>query len=177
MFAELDSPEIPATLGREDSESDTWTDSDDSIFYEAPDTPPVAVSTPSARGQFASFEPPRCLLDLSGDYESDEEDFRFFRQRGRLSFDSTVEESVPDRIKLPDCTCPDPISCYVCIDDFNTIEKVRIDEAEAHITTNKRELKILALKSERQFDRVKYIADEIGMRVNAKKNPSTLHPR
>ena len=47
-------------------------------------TPPWAVSTPTARGQFANFAPPRSLMDLSGEYQSDEDDFQFFRIRNRM---------------------------------------------------------------------------------------------
>ena len=54
-----------------------WSSSDSSAEFAAsalPLTPTTAISTPSARGQFASFRPPECLLNLSGDYQSDEED-------------------------------------------------------------------------------------------------------
>ena len=58
---------------------------------------------------------------------------------------------------------------FVYIDDFNTIEKVRIREAESHTTTRKRVLNILAKKSEKQFANVEEMATDIQMRVNSKK--------
>ena len=72
------------------SSSDSSASSDDS-FVTAPDTfampttPVNAISTPSTRGQFVNFNPPRCLLDLSGGYESVDDSFNFFRIKTELS--------------------------------------------------------------------------------------------
>ena len=65
--------------------------------------------------------------------------------------------------------CPQPISSYVYIDDFNTIERIRTVNAAAHVTTQRKEIRALAAKSERQFSRVIEMADSIGMRVNEQK--------
>ena len=112
--------------------------------------PPVnAMSTPSSRGQFASFVPPRSLLDLSGEYQSDEENFEFFRIRNRYEFDSSSEEDIETEVNVPDTLCPDPLVKMVYIDDYNSIEKIRIAEAESHITVHKRKIHVLAQKSEK----------------------------
>ena len=67
------------------------------------------------------------------------------------------------------CIRDSPITSYVYVDDYNTIEKIRLDGAVAHVTTEKQKLKIRAIKSELQFARVSKLAQEINMRVNGKK--------
>ena len=57
----------------------------------------------------------------------------------------------------------------VYIDDFNTIEKVRITDSQSHITTQKRKIFVHALKSEKQFGVVKTLAEDLNMKVNSKK--------
>ena len=57
----------------------------------------------------------------------------------------------------------------VYIDDFNSVEKIRISEAQSHITVHKRKLNVLAQQSEVVFGKVKTLASEINMRVNAGK--------
>ena len=84
--------------------------------------------------------------------------------------DSTHDLSEPvEQVQVPNSVCPEPINTYVYIDDFNTVEKVRITDAESHITTNKRRIRILAKKSELQFERVRILADSLNMRVNNQK--------
>ena len=109
-------------------------------------------STPSARGQFAHFKPAGCLEDLDGSYHSDDESFRFFRQRDRLEFDSSSSDEETEQIRhLPRTGCSSPLTNLVYIDDFNSIEKLRVVEAESHITTNKRKIRARAPKSEQLF--------------------------
>ena len=135
-----------------------------------PPTPATAVSTPTTRGQFADFRPPLSLLNLSGEYQSDEEEFQFFRIRNRLAFDSSSEEENDNiNVSLPDTLCPDPVVTMVYIDDYNSIEKIRLSEAESHISVRKRKLNVLAQKSERIFQSVKELATDINMRVNDQK--------
>ena len=170
VFAELPSPEI-------DTEPPTTSDiSNSSCDYSQSDVSSVksdtieadATSTPSARGQFIDFRPPTCLLDLSGNYQSEDGSFHFFRNRRRLSFDSSDEEHL-ERIQVPNSVCVEPISTFVYIDDFNTVEKIKIQDARSHITTNKREIVIKAAKSEAQFEKVRDLAESLNMRVNGKK--------
>ena len=112
--------------------------------------------------------PPASLLNLSGDYQSDEEEFRFFRPRALRFFDTTIE-NVGEVAQVPNSVCPEPISSYVYIDDFNTIEKIRFKDAASHITTEKRRIRVHAAKSELQFMNVQNLAQELKMRVNCKK--------
>ena len=70
-----------------------------------------------------------------------------------------------------------PLSTYVYIDDFNSIETIRLRNMPSHITTNKCQLKIRAQKSERLFKQVNELAGEIGMQVNTNKTQMLcLHP-
>ena len=57
----------------------------------------------------------------------------------------------------------------VYIDDFNSIEKLKISEAMSHITTRKKQVRVLAPKSEVIFKEITNLATEINMRVNKKK--------
>ena len=128
----------------------------------------MVSSTPSARGQFAAFRPPASILNLSGDYQSDEEEFRYFKPRTLRFFDTTVE-SVCEVAQVPNSVCPEPISSFVYIDDFNTVEKIRFADAASHITTEKRRIRVLAAKSEAQFSNVQELACKLKMRVNCRK--------
>ena len=65
----------------------------------------------------------------------------------------------------------------VYIDDCNAIEHVKYVDAQSHITTNKRNVRVIAQKSERIFEEVRSLADSILMRVNSKKNPNAVHAR
>ena len=174
IFAELPSPVIEAGLPLLDNsveENNMETELVPAIdSFTMASTVPEITSTPSSRGQFARFQPPACLLDLSGDYQSEDGSFRFFRNRNRLSFDSSDEISPGEETaQVPNNACPVPISTFVYIDDFNTIEKVLISNAKSHLTTNKRKINIHAPKSEAQFNVVKSLAEELKMRVNCKK--------
>ena len=133
-----------------------------------PPTPAVAISTPTARGQFHQFNLPSCLLHLSGEYTSDEEDFRFFRARNLQDFDSS-SDSYHSAISLPNTRCTVPIEKMVYIDDFNCIEKVKISEGISHISTQKRKIDIMAQKSGEIFKKVQVLAANINMKVNANK--------
>ena len=108
IFAELPSPQVELFAPVEhETESDNDPVSPTSWCSDTgPNT--EATSTPSARGQFATFQPPRCLLDLSGDYQSEDESFRFFRNRDRLSFDSSTDSEM-EQVQVPNSACPDPI--------------------------------------------------------------------
>ena len=92
----------------------------------------------------------------------------FFRIRNENPFDSS-DDSVSNVIKIPNSSCPQPITSLVYIDNYNTVEKIKITGAQSHTTVHRRELKVLAAKSELQFSRVKDLADEIKMKVNNKK--------
>ena len=116
-----------------------------------PSTPVNCLSTPTTRGQFALFKPPRCLVNLSGEFESDdEESFRFLRQRNVLSFETSTDDST-EVVRIPNSACLEPLSSYVYIDDYNIIERVWLGNAASHNTVKRREVKVLAAKSELQL--------------------------
>ena len=109
------------------------------------------------------------MLDLSGEYQSEDE-FQFFRPgRVRAVSSSSEEEDPNSTVSLPDTRSNVPLVKMVYIDGYNSIEKVKISEAMSHITTQKRKIKILAQQSELVFNRVKQLAEETGMKVNKKK--------
>ena len=135
----------------------------------------MASSTPSVRGQFASFRPPACLLNLSGEYQSDEDgDFQFFRARNRLDFDTSSEADSESAFSVPDTVCAKEFVTFVYIDDFNAVEKVKYTEAVSHITTGKRRILVLARKSEMLFSNISQLATSINMRVNSRKTQMLL---
>ena len=104
------------------------------------------------------------------DLLSDEEDsFQFLRPRPFNPLDTTVEEeeAAGEVVNIPLSACADPIKSYV--DDFNTVENLRLGEALRHVTTGRQRIKVRALKSEMQFVRVGELAEEIGMKVNNNK--------
>ena len=191
-FAALDSPELP----REDDGSSTGSSTDstnslsrDSDSIERTVTRELGVerilerevdiyegivsSTPTTRGQFVDFRPPRELLDLSSDLASDEDEpFQFLRARPFNPLDSTIAgdgSGTEEGINIVNSACPDPIKSYVYVDDFNTVEKLRLSDAARHLTTDKQRIRVRALKSELQFARAAELAADIGMRVNNKK--------
>ena len=135
-FAELPSPDIATRTERELSSSDGV---EDEVAYEPAmqpvfsATPANCVSTPTARGQFETFRPPRCLLDLSGEFESDDDSIHFFRPNNRFAISSSDEDST-ELIQIPNSSCMKPLASYVYIDDYNTIEKLCLAEAETHLT-------------------------------------------
>ena len=57
----------------------------------------------------------------------------------------------------------------VYIDDYNSIEKLRVTNAQSVISTRKRKLNVLAKKSEDLFTRIQELASEIKMKVNERK--------
>ena len=166
-FAKLESPYTELNQSWTESSSDSSSDN----FTINTRSPGAVSSTPTARGQFATFKPPTCLADLSGEFVSDEEDdFRFIRRLPN-PLDSSDESDQQDsnRIKIPNCACPDPLTSLVYIDDYNTIVRLSLKGAQQHITTRRRELRLLAAKSELQFAAVQRLAANIGMQVNEKK--------
>ena len=166
-FARLESPYIELNQSWTESSSDSSSDN----FTINTRSPGAVSSTPTARGQFATFKPPTCLADLSGEFVSDEEDdFRFIRRLPNPldSFDES-DQQYSNRIKIPNCACPDPLTSLVYIDDYNTIVRLSLKGAQQHITTRRRELRLLAAKSELQFAAVQRLAANIGMQVNEKK--------
>ena len=73
-FAEL-TPEVPTISSHVSTTTDENTTNSpqpESLITLA-STPTNALSTPTTRGQFAAFRPPACLLNLSGDFESDDD--------------------------------------------------------------------------------------------------------
>lgn len=103
-------------------------------------------------------------------FQSDEEeDFRFLRQNPRNIIYSSSSDNGSTFMEIPGSSCPQPLTSLVYIDDYNTIEKVWLGNAQKHITTNKTKVHVLSAKSEVQFDRVQKRAAEINMRVNGNK--------
>ena len=70
---------------------------------------------------------------------------------------------------MPVTSCSKELAKLVYIDDFNSIEKIRISGAQSHITTKKRVIKANAPKSEQLFEKIGVMASEINMRVNQSK--------
>ena len=134
-----DSSSIETTPTRDNT---IETNRDDSIENTSQHFVGGNMSTPTTRGQFVSFRPPRCL-----------------------EFDTSSEDS----LAIPNTLCREPVVKIVYIDDYNSIEKVRISEAQSHISVHKRKVKILAQKSETIFKNVKTLANEVNMKVNASK--------
>ena len=127
-------------------------------------------SIDTTRGQFVPFAPPRTLADLSAEYESDEDEFDFFRVKRRFEFDSSSSSnsSVYEQL-TKDSELYHSLRTFVYIDDFNAIEAVNLNEALSHITERKCELRVRARASENLFEKINTLADEIGMQVNSSK--------
>ena len=112
--------------------------------------------------------------------EDSDEDFNFFRLKKRYEFDSSESEPEVDHDLISreyQSRCNKEIKTYVYIDDFNSIEAVKLRNMPSHITTRKCKLFVRALKSEKLFMRVNRLAAEIGMRVNGQKTQMLcIHP-
>ena len=90
---------------------------------------------------------------------SDDESFHFLRAKNRLEFDSSSsEDEAVVSLHTAPTTCWEPLCNLVYIDDFNSIEKLRISDAKSHITT--------ARRSELLFEEVQTLAASVGMKVN-----------
>ena len=90
-------------IGGEKTTSNTTPDAENSMTTAYNTSPELiqeqlisATSTPTARGQFVEFIPPGNLHDLSGEYESVDGTFDFFRNRPRLEFDTSSSDSELD---------------------------------------------------------------------------------
>ena len=126
-----------------------------------PSTPSTAISTPTARGQFRQFLPPACLADLNGSYISDdEESFRFLRERpvNRIS-SSDSQDSEDEEINMTrnQALCSDPIQSFVYIDDYNSLERLKLTNAPSHITTHRRQISLRAPRTEILFEKVQQL--------------------
>ena len=130
----------------------------------------VLSSTPEHRLTPGALVSPRNMND-SSEPEEDLNSYDFFGVRRRVNLlDSTLEE--PDsfeEIIVPDSTCNDEVKTLVYIDDYNSIERVTLANAQRHITTNKQKICVHAKKSEQLFGAVGDLATNIGMRVNTAK--------
>ena len=126
---------------------------------------PFFQSTPSARGQFAEFQP----LD-SSDEDSGPTTLRTFKPWNRIedtSFSLNVDSSVYSVVGDDDNVKPAKMIKY--IDDSNIIEEVKIDDGELHLTTHKRISRIRAEKTEGFVKKIRERSEDIGMVVNDKK--------
>ena len=188
-FANIAPPTAPVTSSLRTETSESSASSHEPSNQSAASTvlapvPGVAQSTPSARGQFARFAPPRCLGTLDGSYISDQdESFDFFRIRRRNFLDSSTEEDEPrnnssiQRIAGVDSWNNKFITSCVYIDDYNAIEKINTRNAVSHISTSRRKLQVHAAKSEYVYKEAAELATEIKMRVNQKKTQMLcMHP-
>ena len=80
-----------------------------------------------------------------------------------------LEDDYPESfeiIPVPDSSSKDKLVTLVYIDDYNSIERVQTGDAQRHITTKKQKIKVHAPKSEKLFESVVQVANNIGMRVN-----------
>ena len=108
---------------------------------------------------------------MSSSSSSEDDGIEFFRVKRRYDFDTTDSEpEIDDEIlRLEYNANRKPLSTYVYIEDFNSIETICLKNMPSHITTNKCKLNVRAMKSERLFKRVNEQALDIGMQVNANK--------
>ena len=115
-------------------------DSDPEAQVQALDPPLYSASTPTTRGQFIQFAPPNSLANLSGEYESDDDDFEFFRIKKRFDFDtsSSDDPSIYENIDAESARYHS-MQTYVYIDDFNAIESIDLRNALSHTCGNERE--------------------------------------
>ena len=131
---------------------------------------PPAHSTPSIRGQFATFAP-----DIEDD-EGQDDSIRFFRlRRARVLDDTKVQPRVSqEQLDAASGTIPTKwedkdMLVIKYIDDFNGVEKVFKDNPIMTITSGKTEAEVKAIKSKVLYAHVQSKAGDIQMRVNAKK--------
>ena len=119
------------------------------------------------------------LSDLSIDMEDSDGDydFRFFRFKNKLVFDTDDEEEIVPLqqsdidylVGIPENWQDRNIRKCIYIDDYNCIEKVRQRDAIFHISQAGRCTESHAIKSQTIFNRLQLEASDIGMVVNDKK--------
>ena len=163
-----------------DTSSSTETDTEDSIDLNLNiQQPATLMSTPvrELRERLTSTPSPE---HVASDSVMDGDDsFDFFRVKRRFDFDSTESEPEIDErlVSLQNGQSSKKLESYVYIDDFNSIEEVKLLNAPSHITTQKCKLLVKAAKSERLFERINTHANNIGMRVNSNKTQMLcIHP-
>ena len=119
-------------------------------------------------------------MDLGDDgADSDGDDpMGFFRFRRQFEFDSTPEDEIEvlgrsgiDHVNggPPQGWEDRPLKKFVYIDDYNSVEQVRQHDAVFHLTQSGRTVDIRAPHSQSLFHCIHRNAEEIGMRVNARK--------
>ena len=113
---------------------------------------------------------------IDGVDSDDEYEFRFFRFKNRLVFDSSDEEvetlqqdDIDYVLGRPENWSDKAIKKCIYIDDYNCIEKVRQRDGVYHLTTQGRTTMAHAAKSQSVFNNLKSEASKIGMVVNDKK--------
>ena len=131
----------------------------------------------SLAGADPNFKEPQS--DQCSSSSSEDDSIEFFRIKRRYDFDSSESEPEVDEelLNIEYRANFKPLSTYVYIDDFNSIESLRLKNMPSHITTNKCKLNVRALKSERLFGRVNELASDVGMKVNSSKTQMLcIHP-
>ena len=131
----------------------------------------LTTSTPTTRGQFASFRP-------DSDGSDDENDP--WRLLGHCGPWNRIHDS--DHIPAADelsietdlgrVTAESPVQIIKYIDDSNIIEGIWIEHGTMHITTNKTSCVVVAKRTQDLINRIRDRADEIGMVVNEDKTQS-----
>ena len=113
---------------------------------------------------------------IDGIDSDDEYDFRFFRFKNRLVFDSsdddveTLQQNDIDYVLgRPENWSEKDIKKCIYIDDYNCVEKVRQRDGVYHLTTHGRTTMAHAVKSQDVFNQLQLEASKIGMQVNDKK--------
>ena len=177
-----DQPELPSLTF---SDNGTSSDSNPEISYY--NHPEFVQSTPTQRGQFASFIPPGNLITscLSGEYSSTTGlTFVYMpgHKKGAVLADSE-EDCIQSALLLSntnpeinsDATDPPqwhqrpPLKTYTYIDDTNGSERLNLNNALVKYTANKQEQEIHAKNCERFFNGVAANSDELGMKINSQK--------
>ena len=132
-----------------------------------------------------NFSPPEqsgseCTLgsDAGGidGMDSDEDEFRFFRFRDRLDFESSEEEvemlgqeEIDYLIGVPENWVEKRVKKCIYIDDYNCVEKVRERDAIQHLSQSRSVSLSHARQSEMVYNKLQGRAENIGMVVNDKK--------
>ena len=116
--------------------------------------------------------PDQDLSALSG--SDDSINFGNFNRRRPILEDTVLSErynqdEIDDLLGEPVGWTEQAISTKVYIDDLNTIEKVKQSTAVSVLSANRPVIKPHAIMSERNFERIKVQAENIGMRVNSEK--------